>query len=544
MNRKGRCCYCSVKAENNERIFKHMEAKHKDELSGRGADEVHYAYRNRKPPTCHLPGCDNICDWNKEKGKPDYFCSMECKKEAGRRAKKNHMKVYGTEHNLDDPKRQIKMQDNRSISGVYTCDDGTDVPYMGKAEKLCVSILDQEFGLTGDDLGRPMVFFEYDDDNNRTRTYIPDYEIYNLNCIIEVKEAMNNRNGHVGMIHKHHMDQKKERALINTKTKHYVRFHEDDIKGFVKIMKEVVKRNGKVKGEPIIYAPQKYYDDIEGYDAESVYRTTKAKYRLEWVPKDLIKITTKFMDVAYSYYQDNNAAHGMPHIIDVVNKAGFLIQVTDDDLSDNEQLLIMISMVFHDIGLLQGRETHAFTGADEFKRLYRRGKFKKIYDLTADDAFTIVDSIREHRSSSGKPMTRVGKYVNDADSFYMDGIETIIRCMDHQAQGSLTYDCNGIVNHINSKFRNKNGYQIFKTKVANKYIGAKSFDKWDDEAMLALSQRHKDGHFVFHDDHEYYRDGKKFIKIIWGNPTTKDDTRFEIICDPAKKDSTTCITYL
>jgi len=264
MSRRGACPFCNARAETNEEIFKHMEAKHKEELGDLSAPEVHYAFRNHgKPPRCHLSGCDGIPKWNIEKGKPDYFCSEECRREAGRRAKKNHMRVYGTEHNLNDPERQIQMQDNRSISGTYLASDGTTIPYMGKAELECVSILDSEFGLTGDDIGRPLVYFEYEDDTGRTRMSINDYELYNFACIIEVKEKLGNKNGHPGMEHKHQMDKRKEEAIIKSKTRHYIRFHVDDLRGFMKAMREVIKRNGKVGRNPIVYAPEAYYSDVK-----------------------------------------------------------------------------------------------------------------------------------------------------------------------------------------------------------------------------------------------------------------------------------------
>lgn len=260
MNYKGRCPYCNFREygdDANKTICTHIAKKHQHMLGEMSPAQAHYMYRNKgKQPVCHLSGCDKICEWDDKLEKPTHYCSEECRVTAGMRAKNN-----GAKQDMTDPEVQYKCQDNRGISGTKEYSDRSSAPYMGKAELLCLDVLFKEFRLTGKNIRRPLKeqCFEYRF-KGIMKQYLPDYSLFEFNCLIEVKEPLGNKNMHPAMVEQRKMNAFKEKRVKEVKTCHYLRFHEDDIPGFIKAMKRVIALKGRLTANPVFYAPEGYFD--------------------------------------------------------------------------------------------------------------------------------------------------------------------------------------------------------------------------------------------------------------------------------------------
>jgi hypothetical protein len=243
-----------MRKSTNEEIYKHMVKEHSHLLGEMSAPQAHYYYRNKgKKPICHLPGCSEECPWDYVKEKPKHYCSEECRKMAGTLAAKN-----GAKQNMNDPDIQFKLQDSRGISGVKKFRDGAKVPYMGKSELALLDLLERKFHLDGEDIGRPTTVYKYKHEG-KEKMYLPDYELFGYNIVIECKEDLANKNSHPDRIAQRDMNKLKEEAVLDVKNMHYLRFHPDDIMNFSRYLKDAIARKGKVNGRPVVYTPKGYF---------------------------------------------------------------------------------------------------------------------------------------------------------------------------------------------------------------------------------------------------------------------------------------------
>ena len=146
-------------------------------------------------------------------------------------------KTYGKEHLLDDPNRQRGMLLNRSISGVYTFQDGTKKNYTGTYELDFLQYMDTHLSWDPKDIAVPAPQnFEYQGDDGKTHVYIPDAWIESLNLIIEIKSSDNNHY----RLRDIDIEKKKDHIL---ETSHY-----NYIKIFDKEYKELLAKINELKG--------------------------------------------------------------------------------------------------------------------------------------------------------------------------------------------------------------------------------------------------------------------------------------------------------
>ncbi len=271
-DRKGKCPYCSYREYDEEdihdpsdkaniKICVHIADRHSHMLGRMSPEQAHYMYRNNgKQPVCHLSGCSKTCAWNDSEGKPNHYCSEECRVRSGVNAKINHVKVHKTEHNLNDTKRQYQMQAGRRISGDKEYPDGSMAPYMGKSELAYLDLMYTVFHKTGKHIRRPGddKCYDYMDDGKKKK-YLPDFDQFYDNILVECKEEIGNKNMHPDMVRQRKRNQLKEKAVMKAKNCHYLRWHPDDRIGFIRAMKFAMSKKGKLNSSPVYYTPKGYF---------------------------------------------------------------------------------------------------------------------------------------------------------------------------------------------------------------------------------------------------------------------------------------------
>ncbi|MHC1716907.1 MAG: HD domain-containing protein [Candidatus Dojkabacteria bacterium] len=114
--------------------------------------------------------------------------------------------------------------------------------------------------------------------------------------------------------------------------------------------------------------------------------------------------------------------------------------------------IIYVSATLHDIGLSISRENHEHNGYEIIKKDV---DMKKAY--SKKDFELILESIREHRASTGNPKSIVAKIVSDSDKVYGDTKGNFERsyeyCLekDHNAEHNVILE--RAASHLYTKFK-------------------------------------------------------------------------------------------
>ena len=89
----------------------------------------------------------------------------------------------------------------------------------------------------------------------------------------------------------------------------------------------------------------------------------------------------------------------------------------------------------HDIGLAKGRDSHEHHGADMI------ASDTRFNTLAPVDRRVLINAIRHHRASTGKPSSVVGKIVSDADRAATGNVaDAIARAVQYQAKNNSELD--------------------------------------------------------------------------------------------------------
>lgn len=114
------------------------------------------------------------------------------------------------------------------------------------------------------------------------------------------------------------------------------------------------------------------------------------------------------------YYSGFDKAHNIPHVTDVVNR-GHQYQLEYEKQSGQklDSDIVLASCVFHDIGLLKGREDHEKSSG----KLIRDKFYKDLLSwFTPEQIETIAQAAEDHRSSmKSDPRSIYGRIVSEAD---------------------------------------------------------------------------------------------------------------------------------
>ncbi len=150
-------------------------------------------------------------------------------------------------------------------------------------------------------------------------------------------------------------------------------------------------------------------------------------------------------------YDNYDKGHNRSHILDVVNG----VQELSTNYDVNTEML-HTAAIFHDLGLIEGRDTHHITSA----KMLREDKFICSY-FNAQQINTIAEAIEDHRASSKTPPRSIyGEILSSADRI-IDTNTIIIRSYYHNEKHypncNLQENLDLIYNHITNKY-GINGY--------------------------------------------------------------------------------------
>jgi hypothetical protein len=190
--RRFKCLDCGQRFHEFMQLYHHAEKFHKDLI---GDEDVYrYLYEKRNPGPYICPICNkNPREWNDKTHKYRRICrSPECIKKAREKYSKNMKRVYGTDNLLTDPARQEEMLKNRSISGIYTFEDGVKISYVGEYEHDFIMHCVDKLGYGSMDvINCPSKLYlnYYDPYTQKNRFYMPDFYIPKYNLVIEIKDG-------------------------------------------------------------------------------------------------------------------------------------------------------------------------------------------------------------------------------------------------------------------------------------------------------------------------------------------------------------------
>lgn len=195
-----KCPLCGQKYTSKPAVYSHMTKIHQDEIpEGRSASEFYYNLVNKKiNGSCVM--CKRPTKWNENNEKYDRFCGRkECKDKYISEFRKRMIGKYGKVSLLNDPEQQKKMLANRRISGTYTFVNhpgSKPIGYTGSYELDFLKICDVVLNIEPTDIQSPSPYTFYYDYEGHKHFYIPDFYIYSLNLLIEIKDGGDNPNMH------------------------------------------------------------------------------------------------------------------------------------------------------------------------------------------------------------------------------------------------------------------------------------------------------------------------------------------------------------
>ena len=146
-------------------------------------------------------------------------------------------------------------------------------------------------------------------------------------------------------------------------------------------------------------------------------------------------------------YDKFDEAHSREHLIRVRVQA---LKLAKKYLPEKLKL-VYIAATLHDIGLSKDRENHEDHGA---KMILKDPYLKTI--MTSEELSEVADAVKNHRASSGKPETILGKIISDADRSGVTTSYTLYRAITygihHYKDHDLNWYIDRAIDHLHDKY--------------------------------------------------------------------------------------------
>lgn len=240
---KFKCPLCGEAYIRKAAVHTHMIKHHSDEIpKDKSVSEYYFNLTTGKMHgSCVM--CKKETTWNEENQKYNRFCSnKKCKEKYIELFRKRMIGKYGKTTLLDDPRQQQKMLMNRKISGEYefTNHKGNKIPYTGTYELDFLKLCDVVLYMDPADIQAPCPYTFYYEYDKKKHFYIPDFYIFSLNLIVEIKDGGDNPNMH----HKiQDVDKVKEELkddVLKNQTKfNYIKITNKDYGPFIKLIMDM-----------------------------------------------------------------------------------------------------------------------------------------------------------------------------------------------------------------------------------------------------------------------------------------------------------------
>lgn len=236
-----KCKICKKTFTELQGLYNHIERKHINMIPENMSVEQYYYFMKTGKVNGNCVMCKQPTSWNKNTNKYNRFCdNPKCKEKYVEEFRKRMIGKYGKVHLLNDPEKQREMLANRSISGKYKWDDGTETVYTGGYEHDFLKMMDGFFDWDPSDIMMPSphnYIYKY---NGEEKFYIPDVFIPSLNLEIEIKDGGDNPNMHYKIQDVDKVKEKnKDEVMTSQKSFHYIKITNKNYTNFFNFLKEI-----------------------------------------------------------------------------------------------------------------------------------------------------------------------------------------------------------------------------------------------------------------------------------------------------------------
>ena len=250
-----KCPFSCDKKFDREKLLKHVDDKHQDELP-EGFSSLRYVfhYVNKKPLEYHgiCTECKGPTEWDEQVGRYKRQCgSKACHDSYVKKFEENMVKKTGHKRVTDTQSGLEEMLKRRKISGVYTFQNGAKKEYVGSYEKKCLEFMDKVMNIDPNDIMSPGPTMEYMLDGKK-HYYITDFYYQPYNLIIEVKDGGDNPNNR-NMPEYRKKQMAKEKFIINNTDYNYIRLTNNDMGQLLAVMADLKMQLVDGSGDRVIH---------------------------------------------------------------------------------------------------------------------------------------------------------------------------------------------------------------------------------------------------------------------------------------------------
>lgn len=245
-----KCPYCNFRGTKYKNVL-HIEKVHPEMVpQGQTPAQVFFNYINKKTSgSCII--CRRPTKWNENTWKYDRVCdNPTCIKKFKNSMSRGKKDKYGTDNLLTNPEFQMKMLENRGISGKYRFKDGEYKSYVGSYEKNLLEYFDKILNTKSKDILTPGPVIEYKF-GDKTLSWITDIYYVPYNLIIEVKDGGDNKNNRIPEINRKKQIAK-EHALFKLDKYNYIRLTNNNFLEFTSTL-DRIKENMENDDNSIVF---------------------------------------------------------------------------------------------------------------------------------------------------------------------------------------------------------------------------------------------------------------------------------------------------
>lgn len=275
------CPYCGKYFAKKQPAVDHINKCHGARLEADGMDacqSLYFSTHGTLKGKCQC-GCGKDTEWNYHTGKP-YKVSPDpkCRERLRNAATTNMVRVYGKTTLLDDMQHQKEMQEHRHIAGKYQFKDGGYVEYLGSLEKNFLMFCDKIMDLPSNAFIDPPENFTYfDNKEQKTRTYMPDYYMPDYNLLIEIKDGGAHPNTNPAFIEETKYKVALKDDVMKKQTRYnYIRISGKNYSIFVEVLykishdEEFESNDGKKRKNLVVITESACFDPTESIDVNKV----------------------------------------------------------------------------------------------------------------------------------------------------------------------------------------------------------------------------------------------------------------------------------
>lgn len=260
-----KCPFCESRFT-RDKLVDHIDTKHENEIpEGFTAFRYVFHYVNKRPLDYHgiCTECKGPTDWDEERGRYKRQCNKKaCHDSYVAKFEKNMIRTKGVTRISSTQEGQIKMLQNRKISGTYTFSNGETKTYTGEYERKTLEFMDKYLNIDPNDLMSPGPILEYKY-KGTTHFYITDFYYQPYNLIIEVKDGGKNPNKR-NMPEYRAKQIEKENFIIKHTNYNYIRLTDNDLKQLVKVFLDLKYQMVENTGERVIHINEEYLTEFMG----------------------------------------------------------------------------------------------------------------------------------------------------------------------------------------------------------------------------------------------------------------------------------------